>query len=574
LTFKAGFAIFVVMKNSKLSSVAASLFLSANLLLPGTEANAQTATPPLRRTPVRSTELPPERVTPPVIKPGKSGMLSDYKNDTSAQELDKMSKDLATSRADALRKKDLSKEQIETIDQLYKQFGYFEIEYALSEDNKKCGTPIKDKSRYYQNFPHPALVGKNVVFSIEWMPYIVGPNQKITPAQLAKLRDNLDKAYNSYNELMPHAGQKIIIRIHPNVKKGDAHAHYLSDHICLKSDSNSIQSFWEEVANGSWSHALLHEIAHAFTMGKNMTGGEGRYTRSLEPMAEFFVSYALEDNKDAWYYIYDKLDEPEITRGNQHRLRAVQTALIESQKPNFPAFTDNAFESTAYGFYLHGLVSKVGWDTYKKAFRSYSDNTFQSKYVYTGDRDSVNAFDLFERIAFFSKNPKTVLFSLPDKGQLLKKFEVTVTPREVKETDQKPATEIEETDKKPKSTANEQTKTEAPTEKPKETIADNSEKEIEIGASKRKALGKLVKDAKGDLKKQNGVLDLYMQDWQEKTASVKTAEQEKREWGQEISRIKGLTDSDRVSEQTKLSSKIYTDDKERVKRKNKELKMK
>jgi hypothetical protein len=324
------------------------------------------------------------------------------------------------------KKNGLTDAQVDTIEKLQDEFNSKDV--AAIFDSHRTGF-ISHVAVNYENFPHPALVGKNIVFSKDWLPYISGANARITPAQLAQLRDNLDKVYDSYVGLtgkVPTFGHKILIRLQPLGRTGEtAHAHPNYNQVCLNVNGEYMKTFWQEVASGSWSSVLMHEMAHTFSFGnKWKIGQEGG-----ESIAELLVAYALEDNKDAWYGIQGvKGPARELTRGSQHRMRNFGNAVKASDEHRITAFSLNPYKGCAFDFYLQGLVSKVGWDTYKKAFHSYNNGTFdgKSKFDFDGELQAMRAFDLFERIAYFSNNPKTVLYSLPDRGKLLKAFNIKI----------------------------------------------------------------------------------------------------------------------------------------------------
>jgi hypothetical protein len=111
------------------------------------------------------------------------------------------------------------------------------------------------------------------------------------------------------------------------------------------------------------------------------------------------------------------------TVGTAHRQRLYDRALEAFRNNKIEAFGING---SSFQIYILGLVDKVGWETYQKAFRSYNDKTFTPQKFTTTGR-AAQARDLFDRIEHFGGKPG-VLRTLPDRGVLLDKHFGGVTP--------------------------------------------------------------------------------------------------------------------------------------------------
>ena len=321
----------------------------------------------------------------------------------------------------------LSSAQLETVNQLGKELAETTSKgYCLFSPFTASKISIPDSVGVVLKDIHPVLVGKNVVFSKNWLPYI---GSQVTPQQFAHLRDNIDKVYTSYTELIgvaPKRGEKVFIDINPQGRtRGTAHAHPGLNAFCLNSESTYMNGFWKEVGKGSWSNVIMHELAHTFTANRDWV----REIGFGESIAELMVSYALERNPQAFYGIPGTRSGPHAyTTGTQHRQNRNNANLAAAQRGTIKTFSPNPLEPSLYDYYLQGLVEKAGWKAYAQAFRSYNNDSFTSKYSYEEGPLTGIAMQHLERIAHFSDNPNTLLKSLPDKGQLLQNFKVKIIP--------------------------------------------------------------------------------------------------------------------------------------------------
>ena len=247
----------------------------------------------------------------------------------------------------------------------------------------------------------PILVGKHVVFSKKWRNYI-GPNKSITAQQFESLRDRTDRVYDAYKELIgraPKAGEKVYIEIRPaeyfrKPNGGHVAGHAHSNAFCIN----------ENFVRNSMG-TLMHELAHVFA-----------YATNWEVKAESIVPLLMA-------YAYETI--PGETLGNRHRISRFEAALNNFRTNKIEAFAlddpdDSGYGAHAFDFYLLGLVDKVGWETYKKVFRTYADEPHVTIARFPGGQAG-KARDLFDRIERLSGKPG-VLRSLPDKGELLDKY--------------------------------------------------------------------------------------------------------------------------------------------------------
>lgn len=275
----------------------------------------------------------------------------------------------------------------------------------------------------------PMLVGKHVVFGKEWLNH-VGSGKPLSNRQFEVWRDRADRVYDAYTELTgrtPAGGTKVFIDLRAekdfgvadsdseNVKHPPAHAHAGINVICFNCDAPSFRNTLQSVAAGSWDRPMMHELAHVFAFRTN-------WNVDAESIAEFLPSYIMETIRGANYG-----NGRFSFAGRRHRQSEQNRAFRNFQNAQIEAFNPNhQSPGCAYEFYLHGLVDKVGWETYKKAFRSYDDKNYVPQNEYKGDRKTVQARDFLDRLERFS-GKRDVLRSLPDKGELLDKYFAVTT---------------------------------------------------------------------------------------------------------------------------------------------------
>jgi len=270
----------------------------------------------------------------------------------------------------------------------------------------------------------PMLVSKNLVFGKEWLLY-VGDNKVLSGQQFQAWVGRLEAVYDSYADLVGSKprNEKIFVHITPPQQGSAAHAHggHGASGICING-RNIAQVLQPIRQNSSTTHIVPHEIAHVFSIGRE-------WEIHPEDIVELLVSYAME--KTGFHYgvssagslvQYERL----TTSGAQHRRQQYDKAIanMRSARPNPSRYGPESV-------YLLGLVDEVGWDTYKKVFRSYPDNR-RGTPVYTrfmsDEQKVLRARDFFDRVERVSGKPG-VLRSLADKGEILDKyFTVATTP--------------------------------------------------------------------------------------------------------------------------------------------------
>ena len=268
----------------------------------------------------------------------------------------------------------------------------------------------------------PILVGKNVVFSKNWLKHI-GPNNKLTRQQLEQYRTRIDRIYDCYEKLTggpPKGGKKVFIDVfkftlpHHN---GAAHAHRNNVN-CFS--EQAVDGGSREVQDGSWAAGMMHELGHTFSFGRE-------WDVAAETSACFMPCYGLE-NAGMWWGMRET---PSYCSGIQERKQKFSEALAAFQRNSRTMETFHSARSTDFGtvwdFYPYGLVYNVGWRPYEKAFQSYRDNPPQYADNIVGEeRRKAQAREFLERIAKFSGKPN-VLRSLPDKGELFDKHFTSYT---------------------------------------------------------------------------------------------------------------------------------------------------
>lgn len=344
----------------------------------------------------------------------------------------------------------LSPEQIATINQLHIEITAKKSLSGINYTSSLKSVDLLPLGQNYENFPHPILVGRNVVFEKEWADYFSGPGSKITPQQFAQLRDNLDKTYDSYVDLTgttPYHGEKVLVCLSsssveecgPGIGPWAGHAHGDRNIICLnKLSDRGMDEFWDEVRKGSWGRTLMHELAHTFTNNRGWDAG----FRCDESMAELMISYALEHNKGATLGSGNDLYTPHVA-GNQHRMLHCRAAYENFISGDIKTFSRQGREGTVHAFYLQGLVEKVGWEPYRKAFRSYQDESYESEHIFKGASSGRFVLRFLERVARNCDNPDAVLKSLPDNGSLLETFGVGIVSKKELEAEQEAELEAE-----------------------------------------------------------------------------------------------------------------------------------
>jgi hypothetical protein len=304
----------------------------------------------------------------------------------------------------------LTPEQAETVRQLKEQLLKSGGGVCFIRDSKRDKTTVIEEQ--FKDID-PILVGRNIVFSKNWLKHI-GPNKQIARQIFTQWRMRCDKIYDCYEKLTggpPTYGKKVFwdtFKFTQPHHIGAAHAHGYS--MCYGEPDDAM---WEELQKamreGQVIVWMIHELSHVFSFGKE-------WDVAPETSVAFLTTYFLE-NTDMWY---GTGGTPPRHYGTLARKQwfGETLAAYKSNAHSLETFA-NTHNRNVWVFYFWGLVDKVGWQPYEKAFQSYNDTPLKLAANIGGeDRRKARARDFLERIAKFSGKPN-VLRSLPDKGKLL-----------------------------------------------------------------------------------------------------------------------------------------------------------
>ena len=220
--------------------------------------------------------------------------------------------------------------------------------------------------------------------------------------------------YDAYEELIGSNNGKIFVEfVHSSdINNAAGTASNGANRGIVNLSENYFRSNWSVARLGtSGYHVLMHEMAHVF---ENKYRDRVKWSTSTETFAELLVAYGAE--KFAVQYGNN------VFRREEYRQKRYNESLEGFKRGNLPKWSVNGYSPSVHRMYLFGLLDKVGWDTYKKVFRSYgpAPNIMAPREphvpvtVYTELRDR----DFFDRLEYFSGKPG-VLRTLPDRGRLL-----------------------------------------------------------------------------------------------------------------------------------------------------------
>ena len=248
----------------------------------------------------------------------------------------------------------------------------------------------------------PILVGRNVVFAKHSLDHI-GINNIFTREQFTAWREQIDRMYDSYVELTgttPGRGKIVYVQI-STATRGFA----------------ALGTFTVGVSRGagtgSWCSIAAHELAHVFSFHRD-------WNIDSESIADLFSCYVLETIPESRYG---------STRGSQYRKNKYARLLRDFRNGKIEPFRESHVYSSAFELYLNGLVDIVGWETYKKTFRSYHSGTsipvkrfVPNKGKGQTDRHA-GAREFFDRLAHFHDEARAsniqVLRNIPAVGRNL-----------------------------------------------------------------------------------------------------------------------------------------------------------
>lgn len=292
-----------------------------------------------------------------------------------------------------------------------------------------------------ENVTDPALVGRYVVFSTEWLELIGnGRDGTVTRRQFQAWRNRIDKLYECYEKFMGHKprnGNNIFIDVSPGTHWPDptifphgnaprATTQPVINYIRFNKDALDFKdSHLRDMRSGNLlGFTMMHEIGHVFT-GSSRGKPETWRHADVETSANFLVYYALEN-----------CGVRIGNAGSPSRLRQayIQEALKNLKNESINAFPTCSCGGSAYDLYMCGLVDEVGWETLKKTIQSYHDGAYTPTKRYEPDREKAQtamharAHEFFDRLVHFHGDAQ-VLRKGPDEGSLLDKFfTVRTTP--------------------------------------------------------------------------------------------------------------------------------------------------
>ena len=322
----------------------------------------------------------------------------------------------------------LSSAQQATITQLIEEFG------VQGYRTERWIQPV-------ENVSDPALVGRYVVLSAEWLELVGdGKDGTVTRRQFQAWRDRIDRLYECYEKFMGHKprnGEVIFIDLVPGTFWSDPtiFPHGVAPRATAQPSVNFIRfnkdainfnaSQLNEMRSGTMlGFTMMHEIGHIFTHTSRRKPETWRQADG-ETAANLLVYYALEN---CGFRVGNS--------GSSSRLRQayILEALKNFQNDSIVAFPTCSCGGSAYDLYMCGLVDEVGWETFKKTIQSYHNGTYTPTQRYEPDREKeqtamhVLAHEFFDRLAHFHGDTQ-VLRKGPDEGALLDKyFTVKTTP--------------------------------------------------------------------------------------------------------------------------------------------------
>ena len=266
---------------------------------------------------------------------------------------------------------------------------------------------------------NPILVGRNIVFSTDWLQHIGNGQDQMTAAQFALWRDRTDRIYDAMAYLtgiLPFYGERVTINIKTReellrnmvVANASAHAHGWEPVFCYNIDD--LQFTIYNVRRGSWSFIQIHEMAHIFDFGTGIFTLSGMSKN--ESMANFIAAFAM-DVTGAHFFSFEfspafDHNNNGIVRGQNFRDSIIALTRQSRQNGNLRPFTPHgSHTSCAFSKYLHESVNRIGWKPVMLAFRSYKDMRLLRlvSHNFNNGTNPGRARDFFGRIQDFSGNP-------------------------------------------------------------------------------------------------------------------------------------------------------------------------
>ena len=226
----------------------------------------------------------------------------------------------------------------------------------------------------------PLLIGKNVVFSREWL-------RHLDRNELGVLRDHADKIHGcfaAFSGRAPMNGSKVLVGFSLDSRDPAAHAHSHMNLICFDRDYARTKN------PAAWVSVLAHEMGHIFNYRTRLCNDD-----TTETLANLFRAYALEQLGNPF--------SKNTNAGKEYRAQQYNHALDNYRSGKIKTFNDSARGGSAFDLYVHGGVGEVGYEPYKKAIR---------------ENKSATPREFFNAIERFSGRPG-LFRTLPDEGWLL-----------------------------------------------------------------------------------------------------------------------------------------------------------
>lgn len=304
---------------------------------------------------------------------------------------------MAQAPAEQVDREPTASEKAATVSQLHREL---QNKYAntYTEGCHNFGKKNAGKNiRIELNRLDPVLIGRNVVLSREWR------FTSFTHEQLAAVRTSADRIYDGFVDFTgrtPYNGTKVLVSIARTGKDATAHAHRHANIICF--DGNDLKSY----DLNSCNRIMAHELGHTFTFGTKYYVNDA----TSEPLANLFRAYALEQS--------DIMDDKNKQKYRKKRYEQMGKINFGS----LPPYSKKSYDHSALEFYFFGLVEEVGWEPFKKTFRSYNIGANPTGKIYKSKyRGTAQMNDFLKRVEHFS-GKQDVLESLPDKGRYYKAY--------------------------------------------------------------------------------------------------------------------------------------------------------
>ena len=200
-----------------------------------------------------------------------------------------------------------------------------------------------------------------------------------TTAVIDQWLANVDKMYESYAELMgggPHEGRKLGIMTTRGMYAGYwALAGYP---ILWGANGDAQEKGFPQIAEGTMSFGLMHEIGHVFNIGRS------NWNWNDEMFANFRMQYGMEKNNLAVYQRGAKDEKEKVYTGRE---------ILDMYKQDYENTLNNpsGMNDNAVHYVLGRMAGEdyLGWDVFCAAFKKLQENG------YSGSSNGWNKFQFF-----------------------------------------------------------------------------------------------------------------------------------------------------------------------------------